>query len=70
MPLLLIPDGETFASGSDDKTIKIWEVKTGTELSVIEGHSNLVNAVVFSPDGQLLASGSSDNTVKVWTQTF
>ncbi|KAE8410238.1 WD40-repeat-containing domain protein, partial [Aspergillus pseudocaelatus] len=36
------PDGQTIASGSDDKTIKLWDAKTGMELQALEGHSNAV----------------------------
>ncbi len=46
------------ASGSQDKTIKIWEVATGNELRTLTGHSETVFSVAYSPDGRYLASGS------------
>jgi WD40 repeat protein/ABC-type branched-subunit amino acid transport system substrate-binding protein len=54
------------ASGSTDKTIKLWDVKTGKEIKPLKGHDHWVNSVSFSSDGQTLASGSEDNTVKIW----
>jgi WD40 repeat protein len=57
------PDGQTVASGSNDKTIKLWNVNTGNLLQTFEGHSKWVNSVAYSPDGQTLASGSNDNSV-------
>ncbi|MBO1061190.1 MAG: hypothetical protein HEQ14_09750 [Aphanizomenon flos-aquae CP01] len=60
------PDGQTLASGSDDKTIKLWDVKTGNLLQTFTGHSNSVRSVAYSPDGQTLASGSDDKTIKLW----
>jgi tetrahydromethanopterin S-methyltransferase subunit G len=60
------PDGQNLVSGSADKTIKIWNLKTGRQLHTLEGHSDKVNCVVISPDGQNLVSGSADRTIKIW----
>ncbi|MDD2814450.1 MAG: hypothetical protein PHP00_01765 [Thiotrichaceae bacterium] len=59
-------DGLTVLSGSDDKTLKLWEVASGQCLRTFSGHSHYVRSVAFSPDGLLALSGSWDKTLKLW----
>jgi WD40 repeat protein len=54
------------ASGSDDKTVRLWDTATGAALQTLKGHSSYVNSVAFSTDGKVLASGSDDKTVRLW----
>ena len=58
-------EGTLLASGSDDRTIKLWNVESRTEVATLKGHSNSVNSVAFNSEGTLLASGSDDNTIKL-----
>ena len=58
--------GGKLASGSTDKTIKIWDVATGQCERTLEGHAGSVYALAACAGGKL-ASGSDDNTIKIWT---
>ncbi|MEE9355374.1 MAG: WD40 repeat domain-containing protein, partial [Methylococcaceae bacterium] len=60
------PDGRFIASGSDDSTVKLWDIQNQKLAHAFEGHSRYVYSVAFSPDGRFIASGSDDNTVKLW----
>jgi hypothetical protein len=59
------PDGTRLAGGSDDTTIKLWDITTGKELATLCGHKDKVWCVIFSSDGRYLASGSEDATIKL-----
>src|SRR5262249_32627363 len=62
-------DGLTLASGSFDKSVRLWDVKTGQARTILQGHTSPVNSVVFSPDGLTVASGGSGPTRAVLPAT-
>ncbi|KAF7967837.1 hypothetical protein HWV62_32908 [Athelia sp. TMB] len=61
------PDGRRVASGSGDRSVRVWDAETGALITgPFEGHTAHVISIAFSPDGQRIASGSGDKTVCVW----
>lgn len=60
-------DEQWLATGSKDKTARIWNAATGVERLTLTGHAGAVQAVAIAPDGQLLATGSLDGTARLWS---
>ncbi|WP_372368674.1 protein kinase [Candidatus Uabimicrobium sp. HlEnr_7] len=64
--IVISNDGKWLISGSDDKTIRLWSLKTRKVVTVLAGHNSSILKVAISPQGQFIASGSSDKTIRIW----
>ncbi|KAJ2556893.1 U3 small nucleolar RNA-associated protein [Coemansia sp. RSA 1933] len=61
------PNNDIFATGSQDKTAKVWDVATGKPLGTLQGHRRGVWNVAFSPVDRVIATTSGDRMVKLWS---
>lgn len=62
-------DAKYIVSGSRDRTVKLWDVRSGRLLRTFLGHTEDVLSVTFSPDSKRVASGGADNLIKIWDIT-
>ena len=64
--IAISPDGKYLATGSRDRTVKLWDLATGMEIRTFNGHDYTVNGIQFSPNGKFIATSSTDKTFRVW----
>jgi WD40 repeat protein/serine/threonine protein kinase len=60
------PGSEMLACGGEDRTVRLWAVKSRRLLRPLHGHTGPVTALAWAPAGNVLASGSEDQTVRLW----
>jgi len=65
--LAFTPDGKIVASGGTDRKIKIWDVRSGTQLRDLAPLEGPVYSLSFSPDGNVLASGVHHHKIILWS---
>eukprot|EP00744_Colponema_vietnamica_P000288 GILI01000516.1.p1 GENE.GILI01000516.1~~GILI01000516.1.p1 ORF type:complete len:331 (+),score=122.56 GILI01000516.1:33-995(+) len=58
--------GDFAVSASWDRSLRLWNLKTGESISKFLGHTHDVNSVAFSPDNRQIVSGGRDNKIKIW----
>lgn len=63
--LLVLPGNKTFASTSNDATIKIWDIETGVVLHTLYGHNSFIYDIASLSNGDLVTCGE-DRTVRIW----
>ena len=65
--LTLHAGGNLLATGSEDKTIQVWNIKdTAKRIHTLAKHTGGITAIAFSATGKLIATGSSDKTIRLW----
>ncbi|KAG2053269.1 WD40 repeat-like protein [Suillus hirtellus] len=62
----VFPDKRRMITGSEDKTLCLWDLETGVVLKKMEGHSRDVRALAVSRNGQIIASGDGGGEVIAW----
>ena len=60
------PDGKSVVTISDDRTAKVWSVKSGQEITTLMGHQEVLTAVQFNPRGDRIITTSADKTARLW----
>lgn len=59
-------DGQLFAGGGGDRSVRLWALESGALVHALHGHAQGVMAVALTPDGALLAAAYQDHKIRLW----
>ena len=62
-----LPNGYQVATGSDDNTVKIWDLRKKGNVQTIPAHTKLISDIKFEAQGKLMVTSSYDNKCKLWS---
>ena len=62
---MIFIENNILASGSLDKTVKLWDLDANEEIATFRKHDDFINAIAYNRINGFLASASSDRTIKL-----
>ena len=65
-PLIFSPDGTILVNGLNHGAIQLWDVTTGNQIAVLDGHTKEVETLTFSSNNKTLVSTAMDGTILLW----
>ena len=66
LAVAMTPDGNRAVSGSEDRTLRLWDLESGQTIRTFEGHTDRVLGAAVTPDGRRAVSASRDRTLRLW----
>lgn len=60
------PDETILATGSEDRQVRLWDLRSSNEFRTLSGHERAVSALAFDAGGERIASGDGSGGIRLW----